>query len=66
MQGELICHVEGGPGWVCLAHLERLVLSAAPSEAFQARARVREQLKDAQPGDTTTVTHSLLAALEVV
>lgn len=65
LMGDLIARMEGGPGWVCLPHLERLLLSAEPSPALAAMARAREQLRDAQPGDVTTVTHTLLAALGV-
>lgn len=65
LQGGFIATVEGYPlGWVCLPHLERLLMSVPPSEIFKARAKVKEQLIHKNPGDVTTVTRSLLVALE--
>lgn len=64
LQGTFIAAMDGGPGWVCLPHLERLLLSVEPSPMFAARAIAKNQLIHKNPGDVMTVTQSLLVAME--
>lgn len=52
-----------GHGWVHIAHLPRVLMGMTMSDEYLARAAARAQLGDARPGDKTTVTGELLAAL---
>lgn len=63
MEGEWICAVEGGVGWVHLDHLERELLGLEMTPAFRASREAREQVRGVQPGDRVEATPELLAAL---
>lgn len=64
VQGQWIVSVEDtGRGWVHLEHAERLLMVLPMSQEFVDRAKAKEQLRDAVPGDTVVVSRPMLSAL---